>query len=154
MNVTPIGGKSPASKLIGIAVDTAGNVITKKIWSNDSQVIYSGTYDDTTEHIQDAVDVSDCGAFSLRFANTTDATVTITFGSDVTSNNIALKNTDGVDYSITIAANKRFMMATPDDYPFLQWIRNLRLVIKFNTVPTPGGEGEEKTLKIYLVKKK
>lgn len=151
MNVTPIGGKSPASTLIGIAVDAAGNVITKKIWSNTSQVIFTGIFEDTTTHYIDGeTDVSDCGAFSLRIANTTDAAATITFASDVTANNVALKGTDGVDYSIPVAANKRFMMATPDDYPFLQWIRNVRLIIKFETIPT-AGEGNE--LKIYLVKK-
>lgn len=147
MNVTPFAGKSPSSTVVGVSVDADGNMITKKVWENPVTTIYEGTYSDTSNHTQDAVDVSDCGLFSLRVANTTNSAVTFTFASDVTSNAVAMKNAGGVDYSISVVANKRFIMLTPDDYPFMQWVRNLRLIIKFETVPTTG------TLTVYLVKK-
>ena len=148
MNVTPIGGKSPSSTLVGIAVDAYGVTKTKKEWENPVETIFEGTYEDTVVHTQTGVAVSDCGLFSLRVANTTDSTVNLTFRSDVTSNDVALKNPEGTNYEINVAQDSRFMMITPDDYPFMQWIRNLRLGIKFNAVPTTG------TLTIYLVKKK
>lgn len=147
MNVTPFGAKSPTSTVVGVAADADGNLVTKKVWENPVTTIFSGTYSDTGNHTQEAVDVSDCGLFSLRVANTTDAAVTFTFASDVTSNDIALKNAGGVDCAISVVANKRFMMLTPDDYPFLQWIRNLRLIVHFETVPSTG------SLTVYLVKK-
>lgn len=147
MNVTPFAGKSPSDTVVGVSVDADGKMITKKVWENPVTTIFSGTYDDTENHTQEAVDVSDCGLFSLRVANTTDAAVTFTFASDVTSNAVALKNAGGVDFAISVVANKRFMMLTPDDYPFLQWIRNLRIIVRFETVPSTG------TLTVYLVKK-
>ena len=148
MNVTPFGAKSPTDTVVGVSADSNGNIITKKIWENPVSTIFTGAYNDTLPHIQDAIDVSDCALFSLRIANQTSSEVTFTFKSDVTYNDISLKNADGQDYSITVPADKRFMMITPDDYPFLQWIRNLRLSIKFNTAVSSG------TLTVYLVKKK
>ena len=148
MNVTPFGAKSPTNTVVGVSADSNGNIITKKIWENPVSTIFTGVYNDTESHTQDSVDVSDCALFSLRIANQTSSEVTFTFRSDVTANDVPLKNADGQDYSITVPADKRFMMITPDDYPFLQWIRSLRLGIKFNTAVSSG------TLTVYLVKKK
>ena len=148
MNVTPFGAKSPTDTVVGVSADSNGNIITKKIWENPVSTIFKGSYNDTVNHTQDAVDVSDCALFSLRIENQTSSEVTFTFRSDVTSNDVALKNADGQDYSITVPADKRFMMITPDDYPYLQWMRKLRLSIAFKTAVSSG------TLTVYLVKKK
>ena len=148
MNVIPFGAKSPTNTVVGVSADSNGNIITKKNWENPVSVIFTGVYNDTVSHTQDGVDVSDCALFSLRIANQTSSEVTLTFRSDVTSNDVTLKDVNGQDYFITVPADKRFMMITPDDYPFLQWIRNLRLSIKFNTAASSG------TLTVYLVKKK
>lgn len=150
MNVTPIGGKTPSSTVAGVAVDADGKLVTKKAWTNDVILAYEMTeLPTTTDTIRPpAVDVSDCGAFSLRVENTTDAEYSIGFYSDTTTNGVSLKKADdGTSWGIRIPANLRFIAITPDDMPIMQWIRDARLYILPRSVPTSG------TLRVWIVKK-
>lgn len=150
MNVTPIGGKTPSATVAGVAVDADGKLVTKKAWTNDMILAYEmAELPATTATIKPAaVDVSDCGAFSLRVENTSDAEYTIGFYSDVTANSVSLKKADnGSAWGIDVPSNLRYIAITPDDMPIMQWIRNARLYIIPKTVPTTG------TLKVWIVKK-
>lgn len=150
MNVTPVGGKSPDSTLLGISVDNNGNLVTKKSWDNEPIRLYEMTELVTTKDTirPDAISVDDCGAFSLRIYNTTNVSYKIGFYSDVTSNRYALTDMYDNPHQFEVSSDTDFVTVTPDDMPILNWIRNVRLYILPQGIPTTG------SLIIWLVKKK
>ena len=154
MNVTPIGAKSSNNTVVGVAADASGNLTTKKVWNNDVELIYemSSTPSGTSTIWVDPVDLSDCGAVSLRISNGMDVNFTLYFGSDIpndgTAGHYALKDIEGTDHTLTIPASTNRIVLTPDDVPLLQWINTLNLAIKPASTPSTGA------VKIWLVRKR
>ena len=171
MNVTPIGGKSPSSTVVGVAVDADGNVKTKKTWECYEELIYNIEKNDSANPPIDTLPKSaetvwpggkpptiyltDCGAVSLRVDNGLDVDVKISIGTDV---NYTPNSTAGWTYNLrratsetngfTIPKQTRYVSITPDDEPLLQWICRLNFAVKFDDVPSTG------YLRIWLVRRR
>lgn len=153
MNVLPIGGKSPSETVVGFSADANGNLITKKKWDNNIELIYEmdSTPSGTSTIWLTPVDISDCGAVSIRISNTLDVDVKLYIASDLPDDgtaHYALKDINGDDYLLTIPANKSRIVISPDDVPVLQWLNSLNLAVKPSSTPTTG------IVKIWLARKR
>ena len=94
---------------------------------------------DTNSHGLDAVDVRDIPTFSLRILNRLGVPVTISFLTDVnTFNGYSLNNMDQTSKSITVSPGSGYVIVTPEDLPFLNYVQYVRLQVKASTVPASG----------------
>lgn len=155
MNVTPFGAKSPTETVVGVSADANGNINTKKVWNNDAELIYEmqTTPTGTSTIWTTPVDISDCGAVSLRVSNGMDVACDIRIGTDVKTDAASnyhynLRHPDGSTNSITVPASTYYMAITPDDEPFLKWINRLGIALVPASTPTTG------VVRIWLVRKR
>lgn len=85
------------------------------------------------------VNVGEYATISLRVVNSHDQPVSIIFGKDYDTNNTSyLKNYGGSNISFTIPANSGFRMITPEEFPFLQYLENVRVRYACSKAPTTG----------------
>lgn len=147
MSVMKIAGKNPNDEVTGVAVSAGGNVITQKVWKNEVVEIYSQTTPTSGTKYATALDLSDCGAVSLRVDNTTDQDLSLGLYVDYLDNTYQMRDSNGNVIRITIPADTPRIMITPDDIPQLQWIKKLRVYFVLSENTASG------TVAIYAVKK-
>ena len=138
MNVTPIGGKSPSSTLVGVAVDAAGVVKVKRVWETEKVTVMESTeIRDTNKHDTTALDVGDVGGVSLRIRNTTGKGFTLSFYTDNVSGAYYMFGPSDSSLSVQIGTQVNSIV-TPDHAPVLNWLQKLKLRVQFDTAPTDG----------------
>ena len=125
MKVTPIGGKTPSSTVVGIATNADGNLVTTKKWENEAVDVFSDATElSTSFKTGTIVDLSDAASVSLLIRN--DNNVGFTMKIYAPNLNYRLNDAYGSEYGIHVS-QKRMTMVTPDDLPILQWLPQLRL---------------------------
>lgn len=135
-----IAGRTPNGTAVPMKASTDGDISTTRTWKKSWQSIVSNLeIRDTDSHNLDAVDVRDIPTFSLRIINRLGVPVTITFLTDInTANGYSLRNMDQTSKSITVSPANGYVIITPEDLPFLNYVQYVRLQVKASTAPTSG----------------
>lgn len=135
-----IAGRTSGGVAVPMKASTDGDISTTRIWKKSWQTIVTGLeIRDTNGHKLDAVDVRDIPTFSLRIINRLGVPVTIKFLTDVnTTNGYFLKNTDQTTKSITVSPGNDYVIVTPEDLPFLNYVQYVRLQVEASTAPASG----------------
>lgn len=135
-----IAGRTSGGVAVPMKASADGDISTTRIWKRSWQSIATNLeIRDTNTHNLDAVDVREITTFSLRFLNRLRVPVTIYFLTDVnTSNGYFLNNMDQTSKSITVSPGNGYVIVTPEDLPFLNYIQYLRLQVKASTAPESG----------------
>ena len=135
-----IAGRTSGGVAVPMKASTDGDISTTRTWKKSWQTIVSGLeIRDTNNHNLDAIDVRDIPTFSLRIINRLGVPVTINFLTDVnTSNGYALNNMDQTSKSITVSPGNGYVIVTPEDLPFLNYVQYVRLQVKASTAPESG----------------
>lgn len=135
-----IAGRTPAGVAVPMKASADGDISTTRTWKKSwQQIVTALEIRDTNGHDLDAVDVRDIPTFSLRIINRLGVPVTIMFLSDVnTTNGYALHNMDQTSKSITVSPGNGYVIITPEDLPFLNYVQYVRLQVKASTAPASG----------------
>ena len=87
----------------------------------------------------DRVNVGEYATISLRVYNSHDQPVSVIFGRDYfTESTTYHKNSGGSNIGFTIPANSGLRMITPEEFPFLQYLENVKVRYECSTAPTSG----------------
>ena len=124
----------------GIRTDLNGRTEIAHKWEADEVSVFSETQiRDTSAVWSDRVNVSKYATISLRVQNTHDQPVGVIFGVDTGANSTTyLKNYGGSTLGFTIPASSDVRLITPEEFPFLQYIKNIRIRCSCSTAPTAG----------------
>lgn len=143
-----IAGRTNGGVAVPMLVDSNGNVSTVRTWKKEWVTIQSALeIRDTNEHSLDAIDVSGIPLFSLRILNRLGVPITIKFSTDAnTFNGYKLADNNGTPVSITIQYTNDYVIITPNDLPFLNYIKYLRMTVTAESVPASG------TFEAHMVK--
>ena len=141
-----MAGRTPNGIAKPLAVNTDGMPIVNKKWAFKAQALASAMeIRDTTNHYiyeDNSIDISDYPISSLRIRNSMDASVEIRLLYDGNKNQTNwLCDLNDEQNSIVVPAgnnNSTWYLVTPDDLPFLNYIKYLKLAIKAETAPTTG----------------
>ena len=138
-----VAGRTSGGVAVPMKASTDGDISTTRTWKKSWQAIVTGLeIRDTNGHVLDAVDVRDIPTFSLRIVNRLGVPVTITFLTDIsTTNGYSLLNMDATDKAITVSPANAYVIVTPEDLPFLNYVQYLRLQVKASTTPASGEFG-------------
>ena len=138
---------------VAAAGDSSGNAFIKHIWESEiSTVLESAQIRDTADHYGALVNLNNWGTFSLRVANTLkDADgnnischAKVQFDQYNTSYNVK----DASGQNINIELPYGYIIITPEDYPFFNYLASLHLMVAADVIPTSG------TIEIVAVKKR
>ena len=135
-----IAGRTSGGTAVPMKASDEGDISTTRKWSRSWQSIQAELeIRDTSNHTLPAVDVRDIPTFSLRIVNRLGVPVTITFLTDAnTTNGYALVNMDQTEKSITVSPGNPYVIVTPEDLPFLNYVQYVRLQVKASTAPASG----------------
>lgn len=135
-----IAGRTSDGVAVPMKASTDGDISTTRTWKKSWQQIVLGLeIRDTNSYNLDAVDVRDIPTFSLRIINRLGVPVTITFLTDVNAfNGYALMNMDQTTKSITVSPGNDYVIVTPEDLPFLNYVQYVRLRVQASTAPASG----------------
>lgn len=135
-----IAGRTSTGVAVPMKASVDGDILTTRTWKKSWQTIVSDLeIRDTDSHNLDAVDVRDIPTFSLRIINRLGVPVTITFLTDVnTLNGYELYNMDQTSKSITVSPGFGYVIVTPEDLPFLNYVQYVRLQVKASAAPVSG----------------
>lgn len=135
-----IAGRTSGGVAVPMKASTDGDISTTRTWKKSWQAIRTGLeIRDVDPHDLDAVDVRDIPTFSLRILNRLGVPVTISFLTDVnTTNGYALMNMDQTTKSITVSPGNDYVIVTPEDLPFLNYVQYVRLRVRASTAPASG----------------
>ena len=113
--------------------------VTHKWVADEIQVVSSVQIRGTESAWSGRVNVGEYATISLRVGNSHDQPASIIFSRDDGSNNTTyLKNYGGTNIGFTIPANSGLRMITPEEFPFLQYIKNVKVRYECSTAPTTG----------------
>jgi hypothetical protein len=120
--------------------DDAGRTVTVRKWTADEIAAVENLQIRTTDASwSNRVDVSGFSTISLRVSNAHDQPVSLIFGMDVGEDNtVYLKNYGGTNLGFTIPANSGVRMITPEEFPFLQYLKYVKVRCSCGTAPTSG----------------
>lgn len=137
MSLLKFAGKTPTGTVAGVLVDALGHLNTVRTWGFTIQSLYNGSLSDTTSVTSTNFDVSQYPLVSLRITNRTGVPVRITPLVDtVTSSGWSLVDVDGSPLTIELAPTSHYIIITPAEAPWLNYVKNLRLSIKATDTPT------------------
>ena len=148
MSALKIAGKNPSGEVTGVLVNADGNLVTAKKWQNEQVEILNSEIRSTSKVRATMLDLSDVAAVSLRIHNTTGKSFVLSFDTDAyPTHTYVLNDVSGaqIQYPVTSVIHS---ILTPDDVHILQWLRYLKVAVKFDTAPTEG------SLIIYAVVKR
>lgn len=146
-----IAGRTPGGTAAAVKIDSDGRIDTVKTWGISKLTLYSGALSDTVAITTTNTDVSEYPLISLRITNRTGVPVTITPLNDiVTSSGWKLVDVDGSPLAIELAPTSNYIVITPSDAPWLNYIKNLRLSVQATSTPS----AETPTIEIYAMVRK
>ena len=151
-DVMKIGGKTPSNTVKGVAVNADGKLDTVKTWEMPIIELFSEELSDTDEHLAQNLDLSIYPLVSLRIRNRTGATVSVQPLIDLynNTNGNSLKFINGDAIVFQVPSDNQYYMITPDDFPWLNYIKYLRLRLKATSTPT----GDTPLLSVMAVVRK
>lgn len=140
MSMLKVAGVDENGQPKGIKTNSNGKPEIVHEWAADEISVFSGNQiRDTNAVWSSRVDVSKYATISLRVQNTHDQPVDVIFGMDTGANNTTyLKNYGGSNLGFTIPASSDARLITPEEFPFLQYIKNIRIRCSCSTAPTAG----------------
>lgn len=113
--------------------------VTHKWITDEIQFVSNVQIRGTEGAWSDRVDVGEYATISLRVYNSHDQPVTIIFGRDYAAESTTyLKNYGGSNIGFTIPADSGSRMITPEEFPFLQYLKNVKVRYECSTAPTSG----------------
>lgn len=135
-----IAGRTSAGVAVPMKASADGDISTTRTWEKSWQEIVTNLeIRDTSSHVLDAVDVRDIPTFSLRILNRLGVPVTIRFMSDInTTNGYMLTNMDQTTKAITISPGYDYVIVTPEDLPFLNYVQYVRMRVTASATPESG----------------
>lgn len=146
-----IAGRTSGGTAAAVKTDSDGRIDTIKSWGISKLTLYSGALSDTTAITTTNTDVSEYPLVSLRITNRTGVPVTITPLTDiVTSSGWKLVDVDGSPLTIELAPTSNYIVITPTDAPWLNYIKNLRLSVQATATPS----ADTPTIEIYAMVRK
>lgn len=137
-------GRTSGGIAKAILVNDNGAPIVERAWSCVNTKVFDMEIRDTNAHNTvtegTVLDVSSFPVNSLRIRNTTGKAITIQFFNDLNSDNTAYLSVDDNSAAIQLSAgNNKYQVFTPQEYPFLNYLRYLKFHVKANEAPTTGG---------------
>lgn len=140
MSMLKVAGTNADGIPKSFRTDNDGKIVVKHEWITEEIQIVSGLeLRDTTNVWSDRLDVGEYATISLRVNNTHNKPVSVIFGRDYSSTStVYLKNYGGSNIGFTIPADSGSRMITPEEFPFLQYIHNIKLNCKCSEAPTEG----------------
>lgn len=143
------GGKGSDGTAKAIATNNNGNLEVAKKWTFLDTEVLNEAISDTSNHFCTPVDVSEFGLNSIRIINTTSKEINVRLLQDVsTSSNTYLVNCDGSEYTLTIPAEARYYVITPETWPVLNYLHYLRILVSASTAPSSG------SVKVHVMSKR
>lgn len=135
-----IAGRTSGGIAVPMKASADGDISTTRTWKKSwYSIVTNLEIRDTNDHKLDAVDVRDTPTFSLRIINRLGVPVTIIFLTDInTTNGYALNNMDQTSKSITVSPGNGYVIVTPEDLPFLNYVQYVRLQVKASIAPSSG----------------
>lgn len=140
MSMLKVAGTDENGLSKSFRTDADGRPEVTHKWVADEIAIVSGVQIRETGGVwSNRVNVGEYATISLRVFNSQDQPVSIIFGrDDLTDNTTYLKNYGGSNIGFTIPANSGLRMITPEEFPFLQYIKNVKVRYECSTAPTTG----------------
>lgn len=137
MSLLKFAGKNPSGNAAGVLVDAAGHLNTVRTWAISILTLYTGTLENTTAVTTTNYDVSEYPLVSLRITNRTGVPVQITPLVDTVSlSGWSLADIDGSPLTIELAPTSDYIIITPNEAPWLNYIKHLRLKVQATASPT------------------
>lgn len=135
-----VAGRTEGGTAVPMKASTNGDISTTRTWQKTWETLQTSLeIRDTSEHNLTAVDVRGIPTYSIRILNRLGVPITLSFLTDVNSlNGYSLANVDGTSKSITIAPTNNYVIITPEDLPFLNYIQYLRISVKASSAPSSG----------------
>ena len=132
-----IAGRTSEGTAVAMSADTNGNIGTTRKWGVDVVTLFSSDVTTTEEQRTTNIDLSEYPIVSLRITNRTGVSISVTPLVDLfdNSNGYELKDASGGSLSISVPNSGSYLMLTPNDAPWLNYLKYLRL--KFSATETP-----------------
>lgn len=140
MSMLRVAGTDGTGLPKSFRTDTDGRAEVTHKWVADEIAVVSGVQIRETGGVwSNRVYVGEYATISLRVFNSQDQPVSIIFGrDDLTNNTTYLKNYGGTNIGFTIPANSGARMITPEEFPFLQYLKNVKVRYECSSAPTTG----------------
>ena len=141
MSMLKVAGSNANGQAKAFLTDDAGRTVTVRKWTAEETVLVDGIQIRTTDATwSERLDVSGYASVSLRVSNSHDQAVSVIFGLDTGADNTTyLKNYGGANLSFTIPASSGVRLITPEEFPFLQYLKHIKVRCSCETAPTSGG---------------
>lgn len=133
-----IAGRTTGGTAVPMLADSNGNIGTVRKWSTDIIELFNGSVSTTDAQRTTNIDLSEYPIVSIRITNRTGVPITLTPLVDLYNNNngYELLDASGGSLSVTIPKTSNFVMLTPHDTPWLNYIKYLRLKFMASETPT------------------
>ena len=140
MSMLKVAGINENEQPMSFKVDNAGRLQVVHQWQSEEIFIFNQTQiRDTANNWSSRIDVSKFATISLRIGNTHNQPITCVFARDTGAvNTTYLKNYGGSNLGFTIPANSDMRLITPEEFPFLQYLQNIRIGAKCSNAPESG----------------
>lgn len=138
MSMMRVAGKGADDNAYGIRTDNNGFLIIKKQWAPTVELnAATASFDEGDTDPVALLGIAEIGKYglsSLRIANSTGVSVTISLYADRSDNDVSwLYDLEGNLISIIIPAESHLYVVTPDDWPILNYVDWLNLRITPNS---------------------
>lgn len=140
MSMLKVAGVDGNGQAKAFRIDGTGRTEIAHTWAAEEiSVLDSVQIRDTEAAWTDRVNISGFATVSLRVRNSLDQPVAIVFGVDTgESNTTYLKNYGGSNLGFTIPSGSGIRLITPEEFPFLQYLKNIRIRYSCSTAPESG----------------
>lgn len=140
MGLLAVAGKNDSGNASAFSVNDLGEVKIQHEWKYDSFLIVDSEEIRSTDAVwSTGYDVSKYATLSLRIYSNLDQPVSLIFSSDANASNTTyMKNYGGSNLGFTIPDDSGTRMITPEEFPFLQYLVNMRIRMSCSTAPTSG----------------
>lgn len=120
-----------------ISCDATGALIEQRKFATVVTKVLELAISDTATHKTTALDLSGAGLVSIRLDNKTGKALSIYFYGDEDDHpNSGLRDLSGALYTINIPQGAYYYIITPNDMPFLNYLRKIRMGVTAAEVPT------------------
>ncbi len=140
-NMLRVAGTRENGQAIGFKTDDVGRIsITHKRSAECVTIFNRIELRDGNAVWSDKVDISHFALCSLRISNTHNQPVNFIFAYDAlnTDTTTYLKNYGGSNLGFTVPANSGVRLITPEEFPFLQYLQNIKIRIQCPDAPDSG----------------
>ena len=140
MSMLKVAGTNADGVPKSFRTDSDGRAEVTHKWVTDEIQFVSGVQiRETGGAWSDRLNVREYATISLRVYNSHDQPVSIIFGRDYsTESTTYLKNYGGSNIGFTVPADSGSRMITPEEFPFLQYLENVKVRYECSTAPTAG----------------